>query len=147
VRGKGLDLVWAGPDRYLAITAGSADDATRLRETCCDTAAIIDQSDGWFTLRLTGPCVRQTLAKGVSIDLHPRIFMPGETALVQFSHLQLQLTLVDGSPTFDLMAPRAAAGDVWSWLVASAGEFGLEMDRLPAAIATADGGTGDPREA
>ena len=143
VRGEGLDLVWAGPNQYLAIMAGETDLAGRIRELCGDTAAVIDQSDGRFALRLTGPCVRQTLAKGISIDLHPRVFVPGETALVQLVHSQMQLTLVDGSPTFDLIGPRAAAGDVWSWLLTSAGQFGLEVDRSQSSAAVGASNVGD----
>ena len=143
VRGQGLDLVWAGPNQYLAIMGAEADPAGRLRELCGDTAAVVDQSDGRFVLRLTGPCVRQTLAKGISIDLHPRVFVPGETALVQLVHLPVQLTLVDGSSKFDLIGPRAAAGDVWSWLLASAGQFGLEMDRSQSYSAAGAGSVGD----
>ena len=127
VQAEALELAWAGPDRYLACVPADIDIEARLREVCGATAAIVDQSDGRFVLRLCGASVRRTLAKGVSIDLHPRAFVPGETALVQLAHLQVQLTLLDAVSTFDLVAPRAAAGDVWEWLVASAGEFGLQM--------------------
>jgi heterotetrameric sarcosine oxidase gamma subunit len=127
VQAEALELAWAGPDRYLAGVPADIDIEARLREACGDTAAIVDQSDGRFVLRLAGVRLRATLAKGVSIDLHPRVFVAGETALVQLAHLQVQLTRVDAESGFDLVAPRAAAGDVWAWLVASAAEFGLQM--------------------
>lgn len=128
VRGDGLDLAWAGPDRYLASTAADLDIEAKLQAICGDSAAVIDQSDGRFVLRLTGPRLRDTLAKGVAIDLHPRAFVVGETALAQLAHMHVQLMLLDDAPTFDLVGPRTAAGDVWDWLVASAAAFGLEME-------------------
>ena len=40
-------------------------------------AAIVDQSHGRTILRVTGPKVRDALAKGVPVDLHPRAFTDG----------------------------------------------------------------------
>lgn len=125
-----LDLLWCGPGRYLACMPASTDIEGELSGVCGSTAAVLDQSDGRFLLRLSGPDVRKTLAKGFTIDLHPRAFTVNETALTMLSHLAVQLTLVtlvDGAPTFELVAPRAAAGDVWAWLEASAAEFGLDV--------------------
>jgi len=123
----GLDLLWSGPDRYLACMPATDDIETELGRVCGPAAAVVDQSDGRFLLRLSGPGVRKTLAKGFTIDLHPRAFAVNDTALTLLSHLSVQLTWVDETPTFEMVAPRAAAGDVWAWLEASAAEFGLEL--------------------
>lgn len=125
-----LDLVWCGPDRYLACMPACTDIEGELGRVCGSTAAVLDQSDGRFLVRLSGPDVRKTLAKGFTIDLHPRAFAVNETSLTMLSHLAVQLTLVDvvdGIATFELVGPRAAAGDVWAWLEASAAEFGLDV--------------------
>ena len=111
-----------------ATVPADVDIEAELGAHCGSTAAIVDQSDGRFVLRLSGPDVRRTLAKGVTIDLHPRAFSVGETALTQLSHLGVQLTLRDAAPTFDLVAPRPGAGDIWDWLCASAAQFGLEVE-------------------
>jgi hypothetical protein len=39
-----------------------------------------------------------------------------------------------GPDDFELVAPRSTASDLWDWLLASAGEFGLEVleERQPA---------------
>lgn len=126
--GRGLELLWSGPDKYLAGVPEDTDLEARLQAACGSTAAVIDQSDGRFALRLSGPAVRRTLAKGLTLDLHPRAFAVGETALTMLAHLNVQLTRVDPDSTFDLIAPRASAGNVWHWLEASAGEFGLEAE-------------------
>lgn len=126
--GPDLELLWSGPDRYLAGIAEDTDLEARLQAACGPTAAVIDQSDGRFALRLSGPAVRRTLAKGLTLDLHPRAFAVGETALTMLAHLNVQLTRVGTDSTFDLIASRASAGNVWHWLEASAGEFGLQAD-------------------
>ncbi len=133
-RGDGLSLCWSGPDRYLAGIAADVDIEARLRDVCGDSAAIIDQSDGRFVLRISGPSVRRTLAKGVTIDLHPRVFQVGETALVTLAHLTVQLTLIDATPTFELVGQRAAAHDLWHWLAAAGAQFGVQtsIDGSPA---------------
>jgi sarcosine oxidase gamma subunit len=48
--------------------------------------------------------------------------------LVQIAHLQTQLTAIDEAQGFELMCPRAAAGDIWHWLAESAAEHGVELE-------------------
>ena len=133
-----LHLRWSGPQAYLACMAGSVDIEAELSAVCGSTASVVDQSDGKFMLRLSGPAVRKTLAKGVTLDLHPKGFQAGETALTLLGHLNVQLTRVDAASdleptfaTFELVAARSSAGDLWAWLEASAGEFGLEFTQGP----------------
>lgn len=133
VHGRGLDLVWAGPEQWLAVSADRAV-TDRLAEELEGLAAVSDQSDARAVLRLSGPKARETLAKGCPIDLHPRAFRPGDTALTVIAHVGVQLWLVDDAPTFDLLVPRSMAASFWRWLSASSGEFGLAA--MPSATAT-----------
>ncbi|MFM7704444.1 MAG: sarcosine oxidase subunit gamma family protein, partial [Rubrivivax sp.] len=95
-------------------------------------AGVIDQASGLYALQLTGPAVRRTLAKGLGLDLHPRAFAVGETALTLLAHQHVQLTRTD-EDAFELVAPRSTAHDLWHWLEASAAEFGLEVAHAPPA--------------
>ena len=124
----GARLFWSGPGRFIMTLPEDVDIEARLLKVCGQSAAIVDQSDGRFVLQLDGPRVRETLAKGVSIDLHPQAFRSGDTALVQVAHLQTQLTAIDEAQGFELMCPRAAAGDIWHWLAESAAEHGVELE-------------------
>lgn len=131
-----LHLRWSGPQAYLACMSGHVDIEAELSQNCGATASVVDQSDGKFMLRLSGPAVRKTLAKGVTLDLHPKGFVAGETALTVLAHLNVQLTRVEthggqGDPTFEVVAARSSAADLWSWLEASAGEFGLDFRQDP----------------
>ena len=86
-----------------------------------------DQSDGRALMRLSGSRVRDLLAKGCPIDLHPRAFKGGDVALTTISHIGVHLWQVDDAPTYDLALMRSMAESFWSWLDASAAEFGYSV--------------------
>jgi sarcosine oxidase subunit gamma len=77
-------------------------------------------------LRLSGRNIRDALAKGCLIDLHPRAFRPGDVALTSIAHISVQLWVVDEA-TFELAVPRSMAMSFWSWLRASAAPYGVEV--------------------
>jgi heterotetrameric sarcosine oxidase gamma subunit len=125
-KGDGCDLVWAGPGQWLVLSndRGIAD---RLASELHGLAAVTDQSDGRAVLRLAGPRVHDALAKGCPIDLHPRVFRPGEAALTVIAHIGVHLWQLDEAPTYELAVFRSFAGSFWGWLSAAAAEFGLEL--------------------
>nr|WP_256515431.1 sarcosine oxidase subunit gamma family protein [Alsobacter ponti] len=131
----GLAVVWSGPGQWLAVaekghplTAGGADGlADALRGALAGLASVTDQSDARGALRLSGPRVRDALAKGLALDLHPRAFRPGDAASTWCALIDVQLWQVDAAPTYDLLVARGFAGSFWHWLEASAAEFGLEV--------------------
>jgi sarcosine oxidase subunit gamma len=128
-----LDLIWAGPQQWLAISEDRAA-PERLARALEGLAAVSDQSDGRAVLRLSGPKLRDTMAKGCPVDLHPRAFRPGDTALTAIAHIGVQLWQLDEAPTFEIAVFRSMAGSFWRWLSGSAAEFGLEVrDVSPAA--------------
>lgn len=125
--GNGRDtLVWNGPDMFVAISA-DPDLAESLRKALAGEAAVVDQSDGKLLLRVSGPDARAVLEKGVTIDLHPRAFAAGHSAMTLLSHLPVQLVQCDDLPTYEIILSRAFAADLWHWLEESAGEFGLAL--------------------
>ena len=71
--------------------------------------------------------MRDVLAKGVPVDLHPNVFKPGDVANTQIAYVGVQIDMLDGAPTYQLAAPRSMAGTFWSWLAASAAEFGYDV--------------------
>jgi len=122
----GTTLAWAGPNALLAIST-IRDQAARLESALGDAAAVIDQSGGRIVFRIAGPKARAVLEKGLTLDLHPRSFAPGRTALTQLSHLSVQIVQLDEAPTFDVVISRAFAAELWHWLEESAGEYGLHL--------------------
>lgn len=129
VRNATHDVVWAGPDQWL-LRAASRDGFTGLLGELSAHAAVSDQSDARAALRLSGPRVRDVLAKGVMLDLHPAVFAIGDTALTTIAYVGIHLWRLDETPdgsVFEIMLPRSMAGSFWSWLVAAASEFGCNV--------------------
>jgi heterotetrameric sarcosine oxidase gamma subunit len=129
VHGRALSLAWAGPETWLAVGSAQPDFETVLKAVVGQAASVVDMSDQRIVLRISGAMTRAVLAKGVTIDLHPRVFAPGDTAITPLAHITTQLWQVDDTPTFDLVAPRATARDMFHWLTISAAEFGLDIGR------------------
>lgn len=122
--GRSIAFIWAGLDQWLVVAEGIEDMERELTAALGRRAMIADQSDGRCVLRLGGPKAREVLAKGVAVDLHPRMFRPGDVALTMVAHLGVQLWQLDGAPTYEVAMFRSLAGSFWSWLAASAAEFG-----------------------
>lgn len=120
-----VTLLWAGRNHWLALSE-SPDLHGRLRTALGDVAALSDQGASRALLRLTGASVRAALAKGCAVDLHPGAFAVGDVAVTVVCHLGVQIWRPDAE-SFVLACSRSYAGSFWSWLSASAAEFGLEV--------------------
>jgi heterotetrameric sarcosine oxidase gamma subunit len=117
-----------GRDQWIASAEGeeAAGFAARARARIGPFALVADQSDARLVLRLSGPHVRDVLAKGVPVDLHPQAFKPGDVANTVVGYINTQIDMIDDA-TFQLAAPRSMAGSFWSLLSASAAEFGYDV--------------------
>lgn len=122
---KSISVIWSGIDRWLVRSADNRDLEGELRSRLGDLASFSDQSDGRTVLRIGGQAARRVLAKGVPIDLHPRVFRSGDTALTLCGHIGVQLWQVDDRPAYDLAVFRSLSESLWHWLVQSSAEFGL----------------------
>ena len=123
-----LNFIWAGPGRWLAGTSAQtgASLEAMLRKELSGVASVINQTDGRCVFRIGGgPSVREVLAKGVPIDLDPRVFSPGDTALTLVGHINVHLWQVDPAPTYDFAVPRSFAASFCEWLIAAAASHGL----------------------
>jgi len=135
-RGRGrasareVALLGLGPDSWLASNEIDGNDfAVSLRAALGPIASVSDQSDGYAVLRLSGSRVRETLAKLIPIDLHPRAFRAGDAASTVASHIGVTLwrldDVPDGSSVFEIAMFRSLAVDFWHALAESAAEFGM----------------------
>jgi sarcosine oxidase subunit gamma len=125
--GRTLSFIWAGADQWLAYAEAHPDLETELRMALGNRAMIVEQSDGRCVLRLSGPKARDVLAKGIPLDLDPRVFRPGDVALTMAAHMNVQLWQLGETPTYEIAMFRSLAGSFWSWLSASAAEFGYDV--------------------
>jgi methylglutamate dehydrogenase subunit D len=129
VEGPEIIFIWSGPDQWLAYKSAAPAGGMEalLAPSLANLASVVDQSHGRTILRVTGPNVRDALAKGVTVDLHPRAFKTGDTAATLVSHIAVQLWQIDDRPTYEFAVARGFAQSFWHWLEASAAEFGLEF--------------------
>jgi sarcosine oxidase subunit gamma len=115
-----------GPGQWIASAEGAEGFAAKLRSRLGPFAMVTDQSDARLVLHLSGARVRDVLAKGVPVDLHPKSFRVGDVATTLVAYIGVQIDRIDEA-TWQLGAPRSMAGSFWSWLSASAGEFGYDV--------------------
>lgn len=125
-----LAFAWAGPGQWLAMQTGNAghDLEARLRRECGGLASISDQSDGRQVIRIGGRDARAALAKGVMLDLHPRAFRAGDTAITSIAYIGVQLWQLDEVPTYEFAAFRSFAGALWHFLAEAGAEFGVAVE-------------------
>lgn len=122
-RGPDCEVLWLGPDEWLIRSRRPA-----LANNCLEIAhgAITDVSSGRAAWQLTGPRSVDLLAKGCSLDLHPRAFANGSCAQTALAHVAVLLHRRD-TETFDIYCARSYAGHVWHWLQEAALEYGYEV--------------------
>jgi len=123
-----LTFAGTGPAQWIASAEGTeaAGLAARLRGRLGPFAVVTDQSDARLVLQLAGAHVRDVLAKGVPIDLHPNVFKVGDVATTIAAYIGVQIDRLDAA-TYQLATARSTAGSFWSWLSAAAAEFGYDV--------------------
>jgi sarcosine oxidase subunit gamma len=121
-----LACLWLGPDEWLVLGPGGGEHeiAARLRSAFGDIhAAVTDVSEARTTIAVAGPAARALLAKGTSIDLHPRVFGPGRCAQTGFAGANIILRQTDDVPSFEILLLNSFAEHVWAWLEGACREF------------------------
>ena len=119
--------VWLGPDEWLLSSTTETPEALEARVRAAVLplgGSATDVSAQRIGLRLTGARVRDVLAKGCSIDLHPRVFGRGsgaQTALGQAGVVLLALS--DAADDFVVLVRSSFAGYLADWLLDAALEF------------------------
>jgi methylglutamate dehydrogenase subunit D len=127
-----LGFLWLAPGQWIASAAGEvgAIFASELAQDLIGLASVTDQSDGRVLIRVSGPRVRDMLAKGCMIDLHQSVFKIDDTAITSIALLTVQVTRLpddEGLAVFELAIMRSFAANLWHWLESSAAEFGLDI--------------------
>ena len=122
-------VYWLGPDEWLVVTEG-ARTAVVERDLRAALAglhfAVTDVSGGQAVVELRGRNVRDVLAKGCPLDLHPRVFGVGQCAQSHLAKGQILIRQLDREPAFEIIVRRSFADYLWLWLEDAAAEYGLE---------------------
>ena len=87
-----------------------------VAKTAGQCYSLVDVTGGQVLLRLGGSHVREVLAKGCTLDLHPRAFKAGQCAQTTLAKTSMLIALIDDAPTFDIIVRRSFAEYAALWL-------------------------------
>lgn len=124
-----VGLLWQGPNRWLleAPEAGR-EGLGELQQAMMEHSgvAVTDLSHARSVIRMTGPAVRQLLAKGSGVDLSTDAFRTGDCLLTRFSHYAVTLHALE-EEQIDLYITRSFALSLWQELLDLGAEYGLRV--------------------
>jgi len=119
--------VWLGPDEWLLTSTAEASEELEARVRAAVVplgGSAADVSAQRIILRLTGERVRDVLARGCSIDLHPRVFGSGKSAQTTLGQAGIVLlALSDAGDDYLVFVRSSFAGYLADWLLDAALEF------------------------
>lgn len=131
--GEDFTACWMGPDEWILILPPGAQTqcVTDLRDVLGEHhAAAVDTTGGYTLVNVAGDRRREFLAKGCTLDLHPRSFSPGQCAQTNLGKTGI-LLIPRGNPadaeSFDVIVRRSFADYLGIWLQHSAHEYGLQI--------------------
>ena len=127
---EGNTIFWVGPDEWLIVTPGerkaTVERALRGRLDGL-RFAVTDVSGGQTVVVVHGDHVRELLAKGCPLDLHPRSFDVGQCAQSHLAKAPVLIRHLDHRSHFEIIVRRSFADYLWLWLEDAAAEYGLAV--------------------
>ncbi len=108
-----------GPDEWLLLCERAEEGglAAELQRVLAGHAgSVAPLGNGTVALEMAGPQVRAFLARGTSLDLHPRAFGPGRCAATAFGKIRVLLWQRDAE-NFLLLVGRSFARSFWDWAI------------------------------
>lgn len=130
----GVVACWLGPDEWLLMTPPDVQTelmAELQQATARLHLAVTDVTGGYTIICLDGPLVRDLLAKGCTMDLHPRSFGPGQCAQTNVGKTGvLLIPEINGvdHQNFEVIVRRSFADYLFNWIEHEAAEYGLHID-------------------
>jgi sarcosine oxidase, subunit gamma len=129
VQGDTATVIWLGPDEWLVTSPLTTpeDLEAGLRAAVAGAGAVIDVSAQRTTLSVRGAHVRDVLATGCSLDLHPRVFGAGSAAQTTVGLAGVVLLALDDTGThYQLLVRSSFARYLAAWLLDATSEYGRE---------------------
>lgn len=124
-------LCWLGPDEWLILTdAGNLPALTASLEAALSGlhAAVNQVSGGQLALELSGPAVRDVLARGCTLDFHPRVFTAGKCAQSGLAKASVVFALPEAEEVFYVVVRRSFADYLLRWLHHAAAGPGVRIE-------------------
>ena len=121
---------WLGPDEWLLVTAAGSGGklAESLKRALTESHSSVNALNGGFiAMRISGSESAALLAKGCTLDLHPREFSVGQCAQTGLGKANVLLAKVDEEDTFELITRRSFAEYLALWLQHAGAEYGISF--------------------
>ncbi len=115
-------LLWLGPDEWLLVTPDANGEALvdALQASIAQTfSKLTDISSGQTIIQISGDKTLDLLARGCTLDLHPRVFGQGQcaqSAVAKSPALVNRISSAEHAPVFDVIVRRSFADYLWRWL-------------------------------
>jgi sarcosine oxidase subunit gamma len=136
VRGHTATVIWLGPDEWLVTSPFTSPEELEsgLRAAVGGAGAVIDVSAQRTTLSLRGEHVRDVLATGCALDLHPRVFGVGSAAQTTVGLAGVVLLALDGGVNggathYQVLVRSSFARYLATWLLDAATEYCTDPGR------------------
>lgn len=131
--GEDVTVCWMGPDEWLVILRPGAQtrcvaDLSQALEHL--HASAVDTTGGYTLVNVAGARRRELLAKGCTLDLHPRSFSTGQCAQTNLGKAGVLLIPrgdASEAESFDVIVRRSFADYLGIWLEHSGREYGLRI--------------------
>jgi sarcosine oxidase subunit gamma len=111
-------ILWLGPTEWWVVSS-NADTAKLVEDLRAafngQHAAVIDVSESRTVISISGPSARDVLARGCSLDLHPRVFNTGQCAQTGLTKANILLDQTSDTPSFDIYVLKSFADYLWQW--------------------------------
>ena len=125
-----VNILWLGPDEWLLITP--SDQETHLSQTLGNSlsqihASVTDITGGQTLLKLSGQSSAKLIAKGCSLDLHPRVFGSDQCAQTLLAKTPIVIWKPDGTSSYNIIVRRTYADYLAYWLKDAGYEYGLTL--------------------
>jgi sarcosine oxidase subunit gamma len=122
-----VDIICVGPLDWLVLAANPESTAWLHRLNAAFKGSAFratDVSQALIRIQIEGSEVRDLLAKGCSLDLHPPVFPPARSARTRFAGIPV-IVHCTGASTFECIVTMSYADYFLSWLEDAALEYSV----------------------
>lgn len=124
-------VFWLGPDEWLILASRNkvASIESALGTALAGIHSAVNTLDGGqLAISLAGEHVRALLAKGCTIDFHPRRFTSGMCVQSGLAKAGVLIAAPDNNEHFMLIVRRSFSDYLLQWLSDAASEFGFHIE-------------------
>jgi sarcosine oxidase subunit gamma len=111
-------LLWLAPDEWAIVSRRQDPQVAARLARACEGALhhLADLMEGWTAFTIEGDAARGLIARGCSLDLHPRAFAPDRCARTLMAQVPVLIERPSGGAGFVLYVDRSLAAHMRDWL-------------------------------